>query len=99
MHAEPNPLVAELIRLIVWAEEGAAAQRFIWEVCRWPKGHAWSWAFVCWMIDGDGMWMQPFPSKQAAMARFEQAPSVVMALSSQSVDGNPIRGVKLRRAS
>lgn len=51
------------------------------------------------MIDGDGVWMRTFPSKQTAMAYFEQTPAIVMAISPQSADGSLIQGVKLRHAS
>jgi len=51
------------------------------------------------MIDGDGMWSQTFPSKQAAMAYFEQAPAIVMAPSDQSVGGGVREGVRYKAAS
>ena len=98
MHDKPDPLVAVSLKFIQWAGADAAPQRFVWEVCRWPQWRSSEWTFVCWMIDGDGMWMQSFRSKQAAMAYFAQAPSIVMAASPSS-DGSPIQGVQLHRAS
>lgn len=99
MHKDQEPLFAVALKFVEWSEAGAAAQRFIWEVCRWPLGNSSSWKFVCWMIDGDGMWTKSFPSKRAAMNYFEQAPAVVMSPSSQSVHGSPIQGMRIRRAS
>src|SRR4051812_14564851 len=63
MHRKPNPLAAVALKFVTWANEGEVPQRFVWEVCRWPqapKGHASEWTFVCWMIDGVGMWLKPF---------------------------------------
>lgn len=99
MHTEPHLLVAESVKLVEWTEEGATAQRFLWEVCLWAEGASSLWTFVCWMIDGEGMWMKHFPSKEAATAYFEQPPAVVMAPASHVDDENPAVGIKVRRAS
>lgn len=99
MHGDPQPLVAEAVKLVEFSEEGAAPQRFLWEVCRWPEGTSSSWAFVCWMIDGDGMWTRHFASKKEAAAYFEQSPAVVLAAPSQTDDEHPVVGVKVRRSA
>lgn len=78
MHESIGPLVAVALKFVEWSEDGVAARRFVWEVCRWPQGHGSSWTFVCWMIDGDGMWLKEFSSKRAAMTYFRQAPAVVL---------------------
>ena len=86
MHKRPFSLVAVALKFVEWADDGAAAQRFVWEVCRWPqgpKGRSSDWTFVCWMIDGVGVWMKPFSSKRAALAYFRQPPAVVMVRSEQ----------------
>lgn len=94
MHHDPDPLVATALKFIEWADGDALAQRFVWEVCRWPQGRSSKWTFVCWMIDGDGMWTQGFPSKHSAIAYFRQSPDVVMASSpvpgQHSAPGKPI---------
>ncbi len=79
MHQGSDPLVAIALKFVEWTGEDGAAQRFVWEVCRWPQGRSLSWKFVCWMVDGDGMWMKEFSSKRAAMAYFRQSPTVVLA--------------------
>lgn len=80
MHEKPDPLVITALKFVEWATAGAAAERFLWEVCRWTQGKSSSWTFICWLIDGDGMWMRDFPSKRAAMAYFDQSPAIVLAV-------------------
>ena len=84
MHRGRRPLIAERLRFVEWAEGGQSTQRFVWEVCRWPSGDSARWMFVCWMIDGVGMWWKAFPSKREALAYFGQAPEVVMAHKSSN---------------
>lgn len=92
MHRGRRPLVAERLRFVEWAKDGQAAQRFVWEVCRWPSGDSARWMFVCWLLDEVGMWWTVFPSKRAALAYFRQAPEVVMARkSSGHTDGVEMR--------
>jgi len=99
MHTDPQPLVAEVVKFVESSEERADPQRFLWEVCRWPEGPSSSWAFVCWMIDGDGMWTKYFASKKAATAYLKQSPAVVLAAPSQADDEHPVVGVKVRRSA
>ncbi len=94
MHRRPVGLVVVALKFIEWVDDGATAQRFVWEVCQWPqgrKGRASEWTFVCWMIDGDGMWMKPFSSKCAAQAYFRQPATVVMTRSAQTTTDQLIR--------
>ena len=92
MHRGRRPLVAERLRFVEWRGAGQASQRFVWEVCRWPSGDSAQWMFVCWLLDEVGMWWKVFPSKQAALAYFRQAPDVVMARKSSShADGVEMR--------
>jgi hypothetical protein len=83
MHEDVQPPVAVSLKFVEWSAEGTPAKRFVWEVCRWPRGRSVRWTFMCWMIDGDGMWTKPFPSKRSALAYFGQAPAVVLARSAQ----------------
>ena len=82
MHQKPNRLEVLALKFVAWGSEGEAPQRFVWEVCRWPqgpKGRSSEWGFVCWMIDGVGMWMKRVSSKRAALAYLRESPAVVMA--------------------
>lgn len=83
MHRNRRPLVAVALKFVPWSLDGAATQRFVWEVCRWPQGprgrRQSEWTFVCWMIDSAGMWFKDFPSKRAAVDYFRRAPKEVMA--------------------
>lgn len=81
MHSRRRPLVAVSLKLVSWAAEGAPAQRFVWEVCRWPqspKSRRPEWTFICWMVDGVGMWLKEFPSRRAAVAYFRLPAAEVM---------------------
>lgn len=94
MHQRRNPLVAVALKFVEWAEEGVAAQRYVWEVCRWPQGRSVDWVFLCWMIDGRGVWMKQFPSKRAAMAYFRQAPDAVMGRADRPAGADVHEGVQ-----
>lgn len=98
MHQDRAPLVAVPLRFIEWADSESDAQRFVWEVCRWPQGDSSEWMFLCWMLDGDGMWMRSFPAKKAAMTYFAQAPAIIMSRS-QSAERSPHQDGQHRRAS
>lgn len=78
MHQGRRPMVAVRLRLVTWSQRGQPSRRFVWELCKWPKGESFEWMFVCWLLDEVGMWWKVFPSKQAALAYFRQAPDVVM---------------------
>lgn len=92
MHRGRRPLVAERLRFVEWAEGGQTRQRFVWELCKWPKGDSFEWMFVCWLLDEVGMWWKAFASKRAALEYFRQAPEVVMACkSSGHADGAEMR--------
>lgn len=99
MHQGRAPLVTAALKFVEWAEDGAAPGRFVWEVCQWPHHRSPAWTFVCWMIDGEGMWMKSFASRTEALAYFAQEPAAVMPPSAKSAVDSPIRGVRLRRAS
>lgn len=82
MHQKPSPLAAVTLKFVEWGNDGEPPQRFVWEVCRWPqgpKGRSSEWTFICWMIDGVGMWLKPFSSKRSALAYLREPPAVVMA--------------------
>ena len=92
MHRGRRPIVAVRLRFVTWSQTGQSSRRFVWELCKWPKGDSFEWMFVCWLLDEVGMWWKVFPSKQAALAYFRQAPEVVMARkSSGHADGVEMR--------
>ena len=89
MHQGRRPMVAVRLRFVTW---GQPSLRFVWALCKWPQGDSFEWMFVCWLLDEVGMWWKVFPSKQAALAYFRQAPEVVMARkSSGHADGVEMR--------
>ena len=77
-------MVAVRLRFVTWSQTGQPSRRFVWELCKWPKGESFEWMFVCWLLDEVGMWWKVFPSKRAALAFFRQAPEVMMARKSSS---------------
>ena len=89
MHRGRRPIVAVRLRFVTW---GQPSRRFVWELCKWPKGDSFEWMFVCWLLDEVGMWWKVFPSKREGLAYFRQAPEVVMARRSPShADGVEMR--------
>ena len=46
------------------------AGRSVVEVCKWPSCRGGDWVLVCWQIDGAGMWLQEFRTKEAALTVF-----------------------------
>ena len=84
MHQGRRPIVAVRLRFVTWRQAGQSSRRFVWELCKWPKGESFEWMFVCWLLDEVGMWWKVFPSKREALAYFGQAPEVVMARKSSS---------------
>lgn len=84
MHSKRRPLVAVALKFVEWAESGAASQRFVWEVCGWPSGNSSRWTFVCWMLDGIGMWTRSFSSKREALTYFRQPPATVLSRSPET---------------
>lgn len=79
MHRKRTGLIVIKLKPLVYidAKTGQDA-RYVWEVCKWPRFGGFDWMFVCWMIDGDGMWSRKFPTKKAALAYFAEPPAVVM---------------------
>ena len=98
MHGTTCKLVAVALKYIEWPPDGVAAHRYVWEVCEWPRGSTATWTFVCWLIDGQGMWLRHFASKDEAMHYFEQSPDVVMR-PRDAVAGDVAEGGRQRRAS
>lgn len=98
MHSTTCKLVAAALKYVEWSPDGAATQRYIWEVCEWPKGNTATWTFVCWLIDGQGMWLRQFASKEEALHFFEQSPDMVMRPCDVVVD-DVAEGARQRRAS
>ena len=82
MHRGRRPIVAVQLRFVTWSQMGQPSQRFVWELCKWPKGDSFDWMFVCWLLDEVGMWWKVFPSLRAGLAYFRQPPSVVMTRKS-----------------
>ena len=98
MHSTTCKLAAAALKYIEWPPDGVAAHRYVWEVCEWPRGDSATWTFVCWLIDGQGMWLRHFASKDEAMHYFEQSPDVVMR-PRDAVAGDVAEGGRQRRAS
>lgn len=98
MHSTTCKLAAAALKFVEWAPDGAARQRHVWEVCEWPQGNTATWTFVCWLIDGQGMWLRKFASKDDALHYFTQSPDVVMR--PRDVVGDDVtEGARQRRAS
>jgi hypothetical protein len=98
MHGPTCKLAAVALKYVEWSPDGAAPNRLVWEVCEWPRGHSATWTFVCWLIDGQGMWLRPFASKEDALRFFEQSPDVVMR-PRDGVADDVAEGARQRRAS
>ena len=98
MHGTTCKLVAVALKYVEWSPDGAAAHRYVWEVCEWPKGNTATWTFVCWLIDGQGMWLRQFASREEALHFFEQSPDVVMR-PRDGVADDVAEGGRQRRAS
>lgn len=98
MHSTTCKLAAVALKYVEWSPDGAAAHRYVWEVCEWPRGSTATWTFVCWLIDGQGMWLRHFASKGEAMHYFEQPPDVVMRPRDVVAD-DVAEGARQRRAS
>lgn len=98
MHSPTCKLAAVALKYVEWSPDGAAAHRYVWEVCEWPQGNTATWTFVCWLIDGQGMWLRQFASREDALHFFEQSPDVVMR-PRDAVAHDVAEGVRQRRAS
>lgn len=98
MHGETSMLAAAALKYVEWSHDGASANRYVWEVCDWPNGKTAAWAFVCWMIDEQGMWLLRFASKEEALRYFEQSPDIVMR-PHDVVSTDVAEGARQRRAS
>lgn len=98
MHSTTCKLAAAALKYVEWSPDGAALHRYVWEVCEWPRGDSATWTFVCWLIDGQGMWLRQFTSKDAAVRFFEQSPGIVMRPRDVAAD-DVAEGARQRRAS
>lgn len=47
MHRGRRPIVAVRLRIVTWSQTGQPSRRFVWELCKWPKGDSFEWMFVC----------------------------------------------------
>jgi len=71
MHRKRRGLRA--VRLLVMArrsDQKAAVERSALEVCKWPTCRGGNWVLVSWQIDGAGMWLKEFATKEAALTVF-----------------------------
>ena len=98
MHGTICKLAAVALKYVEWSPDGAATHRYVWEVCEWPRGDSATWTFVCWLIDGQGMWLRQFASREDALRFFEQSPDVVMR-PRDGVADDVAEGGRQRRAS
>lgn len=75
MHSRKQKLIAISLKAVVCPDHGTKqCARFVWEVCKWPRWHGFDWVFICWKIDGTGMWMKQFATKREALAFYWQSP-------------------------
>lgn len=87
MHRKRSGMICIRTKSVVFPDgETGRPARYFWEVCKWPRFGGCDWVFVCWMIDGAGMWSKKFPTKKAALAYFAESPAVVMAPTADSSD-------------
>jgi len=98
MHGTTCKLAALALKYVECSADRAAVQRYVWEVCEWQQGNSATWTFVCWLIDGQGMWLRSFASKEDAQHFFEQSPEVVMR-PRDGVADDVAQGARHRRAS
>lgn len=71
MHQGRRPLIAVTLKPVTMpVTTDRPPARYLFEICRWPYAASFQWTFICWLIDGAGMWAKEFPTKQAALAYF-----------------------------
>ena len=91
MHRKRSGMICIRTKSVVFPDRKTGhPARYFWEVCKWPRFGGFDWVFVCWMIDGVGMWSKKFPTKKAALAYFAEPPAVVMAPTADSRDHHGI---------
>lgn len=91
MHRKRSGMICIRTKSVVFPDRKTGhPARYFWEVCKWPRFGGFDWVFVCWMIDGVGMWSKKFPTKKAALAYFAEPPAVVMAQTADSSDHHGI---------
>ncbi len=79
MHRHRNALHMVRLKAVTQdALDGVTPQRFVFEVCKWPRHRRFDWMFICWMIDGVGMWTRTFPTQREALAFFALPPHEVL---------------------
>ena len=79
MHRKRSGMICIRTKSVIYPDgKTGRPARYFWEVCKWPRFGGFDWVFVCWMIDGVGMWSKKFPTKKAALSFFGSSPDVVM---------------------
>lgn len=79
MHRRRSGLVVLRMKTMIRSEEKSSQPaRFVWEVCKWPRWRGFDWVFICWMIDGVGLWLKKFSTRLEAMNFFRQPAEIVM---------------------
>ena len=79
MHRHRNALRMVRLKAVTGGDsDSATPQRFVFEVCKWPRHRRFEWMFICWMIDGVGMWSRTFPTRREALAFFSLPPHEVL---------------------
>ena len=68
MHRKRRGLRPVRLRALVRkSDQMATAGRSVVELCKWPSCRGGDWVLVCWQIDGAGMWLKEFATKEAAL--------------------------------
>jgi len=79
MHRGQQKLTAVALKAVLGPKgETGWPERYVWEVCKWPRWPGFDWVFICWMIDGAGMWLKEFSTKREAQVFFRQTSTVVV---------------------
>lgn len=80
MHRGRRALITLRLKgAVILDEQTGQPARYVCEVCKWPRWRGFDWVFVCWMIDGVGMWLKKFPTRKEALAYFRSPLEVLMS--------------------
>ncbi len=71
MHGKRRGLRPARFRAVARQDDQMArVGRSALEVCKWPSRRGGNWVLVSWQIDGVGMWLKEFATKEAASTVF-----------------------------
>lgn len=91
MHRGRRALVTLRLKgAVILDEQTGQPARFVCEVCKWPRWRGFDWVFVCWMIDGVGMWLKKFPTRREALAFYRLPLEVVLSSKAKPAMARPV---------